>query len=171
MLWVGSLRAHDPRKGIDHLLRALPGIEAQLVLVGEGGEEADRVAREAAAGGIQVTLTGRVPDEDLAALYRGAGVVAVPSLDEGFGLPVLEAMASGAPVVASAAGNLPDLAADAAILVPAASPETLATGIQAALQDVELAARLRRLGPKRAAGFTWAEAARQTAAVYRRVAT
>ena len=169
VLWVGSLRARDPRKGLDILLGGLHGGRHRLVLVGDPGAEAERVRGAAELAGIDVTLTGRVPDEDLAAIYRGAGVVAVPSLDEGFGLPLLEAMASGAPVVASVAGNLPDLAADAAILVPPGDADALAAGIAEVLGDPKLAARLSELGPIRAAGFTWAEAARQTAAVYGRV--
>ena len=169
VLWVGSLRARDPRKGLDILLRGLHGGGHRLVLVGDPGAEADRVRGVAEVAGIDVTLTGRVPDEDLAALYRGAGVVVVPSLDEGFGLPLLEAMASGAPVVASAAGNLPDLAADAAMLVPPGDAGALAAGIDQVLGDPKLRARLQKLGPSRAADFTWAEAARKTAAVYRRV--
>jgi glycosyltransferase involved in cell wall biosynthesis len=170
VLWVGSLRAHDPRKGLDGLLNALAGSSAQLVLVGDLGEESKRVTQVAAASGVRATTTGRIADEDLAALYRGAGVVAVSSRDEGFGLPVLEALASGAPVVATAVGNLPDLAGDAAVLVPPDDPKALAAGIESVLGGKRLAAKLSKLGPERAAGFSWTAAARRTADVYRVVA-
>jgi glycosyltransferase involved in cell wall biosynthesis len=152
------------------LVSALAGTSAHLVLVGDGGAEAERVRSVGEAAGLALTMTGRVPDEDLAALYRGAGTVVLPSFDEGFGLPVLEAMASGAPVVATAVGNLPDLAGEAAVLVPPGDARALAAAIDRVLAGQRLAAKLRKLGPARAAGFSWAEAARGTATVYREVA-
>lgn len=172
-LWVGSLRARDPRKGLDDLLAAVPltgDAGVRLVMAGERGPEAERIKRLAAHHRVEVVMPGRVSDEDLAALYRSAGMLVMPSLDEGFGLPVLEAMACGAPVVATTAGNLPDLAGDAALLVPPQDPAQLAAGVVRVAGDSRLATRLRRLGPKRAAEFSWEEAARRTAEVYEQVA-
>ena len=112
----------------------------------------------------RVEFKGHVPQEELAALYRGAACLVFPSRYEGFGLPALEAMASGTPVVATRAGALPEVTGDAAILVDDRSPAALAGGIERALADRE---RLVAAGLARAAGFTWAETARRTLEVYR----
>lgn len=115
-------------------------------------------------------LTGYVPDQTLAALYRGAGAVVIPSLDEGFGLPMLEAMACGAPVVATRTGNLPDLAGDAALLVQPGDSEGLAAAIRDVLSDSGLRQRLVSAGRRRAADFSWVRTAQATAQVYRAAA-
>jgi len=117
-----------------------------------------------------VTLPGHVSDPSLAALLRGCAAAVVPSLHEGFGLPALEALACGAPLVAARAGNLPALVGDAALLVEPGSAEGLRAGLSAALGDSVLAATLREAGPHRAAQFSWRRAAEATAAVYRTVA-
>jgi glycosyltransferase involved in cell wall biosynthesis len=106
---------------------------------------------------------GHVPREELAALYRGAASLVFPSRYEGFGLPVLEAMASGTPVVATRSSSIPEVAGDAAILVEH-DPGELAAGIERAVAErVHFAAA----GLERAAQFSWAETARRTVAVYR----
>ena len=110
VLWVGSLRSRDPRKGLDTLLEAmerLPGGGPPLALVGALGPEADRLAADAWRRHVRLVLCGPVDDADLASLYRQAAVVVLPSTHEGFGLTALEAMASAAPLVATAVGNLP----------------------------------------------------------------
>lgn len=172
VLWVGSLRAHDPRKGLDVLLEALelvPGAPP-LALVGALGPEADRLAAEAWRRRVGLVLCGSVDDQDLASLYRRASVVVIASTHEGFGLTALETMASAAPLVATAAGNLPHLAGGVAELVPAGDPAALAGAIESVLTDPVRAARMRHAGVPRAAEYSWEQTASMTADVYREVA-
>ena len=173
VLWVGSLRARDPRKGLDTLLEAmerLPGGGPLLGLVGALGPEADRLAAEAWRRHVRIVLCGPVDDTDLASLYRQAAVVVLPSTHEGFGLTALEAMASAAPIVATAVGNLPRLTLDVAVLVPPADPVALAAAIESVLAEPVRAARMRHAGVDRASGYGWARTAALTAEVYREVA-
>jgi alpha-1,3-rhamnosyl/mannosyltransferase len=114
-------------------------------------------------------LPGYVPDQDLAAFYRGAALTVLPSVHEGFGLPVLEAMASGTPVVATRGGNLADLAAKAAVLVPSNDAPALAQAISQLLHDRAERARLAAAGPTTAARYTWQRTAEMTVAVYEAV--
>jgi alpha-1,3-rhamnosyl/mannosyltransferase len=108
-----------------------------------------------------------VPERDLPALYAGAGGFVFPSLWEGFGLPVLEAMAAGVPVVASRRGALPEIAGEAALLVePGVEP--LADALGQLLGDPGLRCRLGEAGARRAQAFSWERTARETLAVYRR---
>jgi glycosyltransferase involved in cell wall biosynthesis len=95
----------------------------------------------------------------LRGLYRAAGALAFPSLYEGFGLPLLEAMAEGLPALVGDAGALPELAGDAALLVDPRDVEAIAGGLERVLGDSELRARLAEAGPRRAAGYTWEGAA------------
>ena len=173
IFWAGSLRHRDPRKGLDVLVEAVGrlGTEAPpLALAGSAGAEAARVQDAGAHRGIRVVLCGRRDDTDLAALYRHAALFAMASTHEGFGLAALEAMACGVPVVATAAGNLPDLCGNAALLVPAGDAAALAGGLQAVLHSSTRAAGMREAGVARAATFTWERTARDTAAVYRNLA-
>jgi glycosyltransferase involved in cell wall biosynthesis len=173
VLWVGSLRSHDPRKGLDTLLVAMQRLGESappLALVGALGAEADRLAADAWRRHVEIVLCGAIDDADLASLYRRASVVALPSTHEGFGLTALEAMASAAPLVATAAGNLPDLTAGVAMLVPPGDPAALAGAIETALRDPVQNARMRHAGIARAAEYSWARTAELTAGVYREVA-
>jgi glycosyltransferase involved in cell wall biosynthesis len=173
VLWVGSLRSRDPRKGLDTLLAAMEilGVGAPpLAMVGALGPEADRLAADAWRRHVQLVLCGAVDDADLASLYRRASVVAVPSSHEGFGLTALEAMASAAPVVATSVGNLPDLTAEVATLVPPGDPAALAAALDAVLRDPVQSARMRHAGVVRAAEYSWARTGEMTADVYREVA-
>ena len=165
-LFVGALQ---PRKDATAAIEALALIgEAvpRLVLVGpdKGGRaEAERAAAQLSVAD-RVELRGHVSQEELAALYRGAACLVFPSRYEGFGLPVLEAMASGTPVVATTAGALPEVAGDAAILVEPGNPVALAGGIERALADRE---RLRAAGLERVKHYSWAKTAQRTLEVYR----
>jgi alpha-1,3-rhamnosyl/mannosyltransferase len=174
VLWVGSLRARDPRKGLDTLLKAMERVGGgggpQLALVGALGPEADRLAADAWRRHVSLVLCGPLDDADLASLYRQAAVVALPSTHEGFGLTALEAMACGAPLVAAAAGNLPQLTLDVAVLVPPGDPAALAGAIDSVVTEPVRAARMRHAGVDRAAGYTWERTAALTAAVYQQVA-
>jgi glycosyltransferase involved in cell wall biosynthesis len=165
LLFVGALQPRkDPLSAIEAL--SLANSDLKLVLAGPDRGSGDD-AREAVARlglGGRVEFTGHVEKDELAALYRGAVCLVFPSRYEGFGLPVVEAMASGTPVVASAAGAVPEVAGEAAILVDPGDAVALAGGIERALADRD---RLVRLGLERARSFSWAETARRTVQVYR----
>jgi glycosyltransferase involved in cell wall biosynthesis len=118
-----------------------------------------------------VIITGYVPGEDLPALYSGADLFVFPSLYEGFGLPPLEAMACGTPVVCSNAGSLPEVVGQAAIMVDPHDMVGLAEAMQRVLANPDLRHELREKGLARAQGFTWERCARETLAVYQKVAT
>ena len=118
----------------------------------------------------RVRVLGHVPDESLADLYRAAELFALPSLHEGFGLPILEAMACGTPVLTSNVYAMPEVAGDTAHLVDPYSVDEIAAGIERILSDRAYALELRARGLARAAGFTWRRAAEQHLAVYERLA-
>jgi len=164
-LFVGAIQPRkDPLTALEAL--ALLNGELGLVVVGPEKRGADDVRTAVRRLGLdrRVEFAGHVELEELAALYRGAACLVFPSRYEGFGLPVVEAMASGTPVVAAATGALPEIAGDAAVLVEPADPAALARGIERALADRE---RLVRAGLERARRFSWAESARRTLGVYR----
>ena len=165
-LVVGALQKRkDPQAAIEAL--ALLG-NGKLRLVFAGPDRGGRTEAERAAERVglrdRVDFRGYVSQDELAELYRGAACLVFPSRYEGFGLPALEAMASGTPVVATTAGALPEVAGDAAILVGERDPAAIAGGIERALADRD---RLVRAGLERARLYTWAETARRTLAVYR----
>jgi glycosyltransferase involved in cell wall biosynthesis len=165
-LVVGTLqRRKDPEAAVK-ALALLGDDDLRLVFAGpdKGGRAGAEHAVERAGLAGRVEFRGHVPREELAALYRGAACLVFPSRYEGFGLPALEAMASGTPVVATRAGALPEVTGDAAILVDGPGPAELAGAIERAVADRE---RLIAAGLERAKRYTWAETARRTLAVYR----
>ena len=168
VLFVGTL---EPRKGLAVLADAMVRLgrpDVTLAVVGPEGWGDGDPARLGAVPG-PVARLGFVPAGDLAPLMRGAAVFCFPSWAEGFGLPVLEALAAGAPVVTSAGTAAEEVAGDAALLVRPGIPADLADALARVLDDPALAALLRARGPVRAAGFSWEDAARTLLGVYRRV--
>jgi glycosyltransferase involved in cell wall biosynthesis len=117
-----------------------------------------------------VRVTGFVSDSDRDALYAGAVCLVFPSLYEGFGLPILEAMAMGAPVIASNSSAMPEVAGHAALLVDPKSPAEIAAAIRSVIEDDGLAARLSSAGRKRALRFSWDVTAASVLQVYARLA-
>ena len=126
--------------------------------------EAEAAARRFGLNG-SAQFTGQVSDAELRALYRGASLLALPSLREGFGLPPLEAMSFGVPVVASNAASLPEICGDAALFVDPLDSPALAVAMERVLSDAPLAETLRRRGLKQAARFTPGVQAAQTLAL------
>jgi glycosyltransferase involved in cell wall biosynthesis len=163
VLFVGT---PEPRKNLKRLVSAMTilrerGYAERLVIVGAGGWG------EETPDAPGVHRVGRVSDHALHALYADAACLALPSLHEGFGLPALEAMAAGTPVVAGDSGASPEVTGGAAVLVDPQSPNAIADGIARALAEKD---RLIPLGRSRAREFSWEKAAALTAAVYRELA-
>jgi glycosyltransferase involved in cell wall biosynthesis len=154
VLAVGTL---EPRKNLERLVEAARRANVELRIVGARGWGGVR------ANGAGVRWLGELPDTELARLYRGAVCLAYPSLYEGFGIPVLEAMASGTPVVTSAGGATEETAGGAAVLVDPRDASSIAAGIE---QAADRRDELRRRGLERAREFSWDEVAAATIAVY-----
>lgn len=176
LITVGAI---EPRKNLVRLLKAIKCLtdshptlkDLTLVHVGPVGWHADDVPRAVTDLGLgdRVRFLGFVKDAELAALYRLARASVYPSLLEGFGLPVLEAMASGCPVVTSDRSSMPEVAGDAAILVDPMCVESIANGIRRVWESDDLRKDLISRGLRRAASFTWDAAARETVRLYDRV--
>jgi glycosyltransferase involved in cell wall biosynthesis len=169
VLFVGTL---EPRKNVPLLLEAFAlvrrQVDAQLLRVGRRGWLDEPVFATHARSGLgdAARFLGVVGEADLAVLYSHAGVFALPSLYEGFGLPLLEAMACGAPVICSNAGPLPEVAGDAALMLPPEDPRVWAEAIARVLIDTRQADQLRQKGFARAKTFSWHRAAQATRETY-----
>ena len=168
---VLSVSARRPHKNLARLVEAIGRLpQAALVLPGysSGFEDELRAVARAAGAEDRVHLCGWIDDAQLEGLYAAATCMAFPSLAEGFGLPVLEAMVRGVPVACSAVSALPEVAGDAALLFDPLSVDAIAAAIGHLLEDAALRARLVARGHERAAGFTWERTAAETVASYRR---
>jgi glycosyltransferase involved in cell wall biosynthesis len=172
VLYAGNIKPH---KNLDRLIAAFgllkqrPGHEdLKLLIIGDEVAKYTSLRRSMEGAGVRhdVRFFGFVPDQTLAALYRLASVFAFPSLYEGFGLPPLEAMACGTPVVTSRISSLPEVVGDAALLVDPYSIEDIAGGLQRALSDDELRAELSARGRRRVQDFSWERSVRATHSAY-----
>lgn len=149
--------------------RKLYGLPLRLLLLGKAGWLQQALEREIAKlnAGEWLVKTGYVPDEHLVYFYNAADALLFPSYYEGFGLPPLEAMACGTPVIASNGGALPEVVGSAGILLPPAEPGLWANALQVVFNEPEYRERMREEGLRRAQQFDWKQTAAQTLAVYR----
>ncbi len=174
--YVVSVGFLDPRKNVKGLVHAFEKLVAdsafrdlQLVLIGPPSFSSDQVLVEIQSAQVRdrIHVTGFVPDDDIVALVNGADAFAYCSLYEGFGLPVLEAMACGTPVVTSSTTALGEIGGDAAVLVAPDNVDTIVEGMARVLTDADLRANLRARGFERAKQFTWRNCAQEHLQVYR----
>ena len=174
VLYAGNVKPH---KNLERLIEAFQIVRKRgldhLKLVMIGDEISKYTALRRAVHRHQlhkyVRFLGYLPEETLAVMYRLAGVFVFPSLYEGFGLPPLEAMASGTPVVTSNVSSLPEVAGDAALLVDPYDPRAIADGIYRVLTDADLRKDLRRKGVARAGQFSWEQSVRRVRRIYNEV--
>ncbi len=167
LLYLGTLQ---PRKNLERIVQAYSGLPPDtppLVLAGAPGWYFERISAAIATLGLErrVLLPGYIADDDVPSVLSGASVLLYPSLYEGFGLPVLEAMACGIPVLTSRTSSLPEVAGDAALLVDPLSVPEITAAVQRLLADDALRVELARRGFERARLFTWERCARETLAV------
>lgn len=175
ILYVGTIQ---PRKNLGMLIEAYARLRSggdtdlKLVIAGRKGWLYDTLFARITELRLEdeILFTGFVPDDDLPDLYDGADLFVYLSLFEGFGLPPLEAMSRGIPVVTSNTTSLPEVVGDAGITVPPEDLDAVVTGMRQVLTDSDAAERLRRFGVERARGFSWERTARETLAIYRQVA-
>jgi glycosyltransferase involved in cell wall biosynthesis len=173
VLYVGVL---EPRKNIPILLQAYQklvnrGIDKKLVIVGKKGWMYHEIFSTVKILKMEnnVVFPGYVPEEDLPYLYNGASLFVYPSLYEGFGLPVLEAMSCGVAVVTSNVSSMPEISGDSALLVDPQDPEQLAKAMERVLTDNVLNNSLKERGLQRAGKFSWERTALETLRVYEEV--
>jgi glycosyltransferase involved in cell wall biosynthesis len=175
VLYAGNVKPH---KNLERLIEAFEIVRKRgldhlkLVLIGDEISKYAALRRAVHQHQLHkfVRFLGYLPGETLAVMYRLAGVFVFPSLYEGFGLPPLEAMASGTPVVTSNVSSLPEVAGDAAMLVDPYDPHSIADGIHRVLTDEALRRELRRKGVARAHQFSWEASVRRVHAIYTEVA-
>jgi glycosyltransferase involved in cell wall biosynthesis len=173
MLFVGLI---EPRKNLVDLLSAIHIASKQdndfyFVIVGRTGWQVNQVFKTVEQLGLKsrVIFTGYIPQEDLPVLYNMSRFFIYPSQYEGFGLPILEAMACGTPVITTQVSSMPEITGEAAMLIPLGDVETLALSIKRLWHDADLRQMMSKQGLQRAAGFSWNRAAQQTLDVYRYV--
>jgi glycosyltransferase involved in cell wall biosynthesis len=175
VLYAGNIKPH---KNLERLIQAYAALrrgggldDVKLILIGDEISRHGELRRAVETAGLRqdVRFFGFVPDETLACLYRMASVFAFPSLYEGFGLPPLEAMACGSPVVTSRLSSLPEVVGDAAVLVDPYSVEDIAKGLRRVLSDDALRADLVARGHRRAHHFSWEQSVERIHAAYMKV--
>ncbi len=173
ILAVGTIQ---PRKNLDRLIQAFERIAArnpsvQLVLCGSSGWKNEQILHRAVASPFhqRIRYIGYIPDAELPTLYSSAAVLAFPSLYEGFGMPALESMACGTPVVAADRSSLPEICGDAVLLVDPFDSESIASGIDRVLSDEDLRSELTARGKRRARQFRWRDCAERTLAFLRSI--
>ncbi len=173
ILYVGTL---EKRKNIPTLLKAFSKIKDKhinhkLVIIGRKGWKYNEIFETVHKLGLKddIIFTGYVPDEDLVKFYNASDLFVYPSLYEGFGLPPLEAMACGTPVITSNTSSLPEVVGDAGIMVNPYEIDTLADEMHKILNDKSLQDNLRKRGLKRAKSFSWSKTASQTWKIYQDV--
>jgi glycosyltransferase involved in cell wall biosynthesis len=175
--YIGFVGTIEPRKDLPTLVAAFAPLararpDLRLVLVGGDGWGVGAVRDAIASSGVatHVLRTGYVEDDVVPALYRHAAAVVYPSREEGFGVPALEALACGAPLVTTQGSALAEVVGDAALTISAGDVDALTEAMHTILDDDERAAELRAAGPRQAAPFTWAASVTAHVAVYRAVA-
>jgi glycosyltransferase involved in cell wall biosynthesis len=176
ILYVGTIQ---PRKNLNMLIEAYARLrhegstDKKLVIVGRKGWLYEALFARITVLGLEdnVIFTGFVPDEELPDLYDGACLFVYLSLFEGFGLPPLEAMSRGVPVLTSNTTSLPEVVGDAGITVTPTNLEDVVAGMKSILLNADVAQQLAAAGKERAARFSWERTARETLAIYRQVAT
>jgi glycosyltransferase involved in cell wall biosynthesis len=171
LLYVGNIKPHKNLERLIeafHLVRLQGRSELELIIIGDEISKLQSLRRAIHKYDIHryVRFLGHVPDKTLAVLYRLAAVFVFPSLYEGFGLPPLEAMASGTPVVTSNVSSLPEVVGDAAVLVDPYKAEAIADGILDVLRSAHLRDDLRKRGLERVKAYSWARSVQQVRAVY-----
>ncbi|NDJ85284.1 MAG: glycosyltransferase family 4 protein, partial [Chloroflexi bacterium] len=174
ILFVGTI---EPRKNIPGLVRAYEILKSQrpdvphLVLGGQRGWHADEAlsAIQNSSARASIHWIDDVPFEALPALYCGATVFVLPSFHEGFGMPAIEAMACGTPVVVSARGSLPEVVGSYGVFVEPDQPDSITSGIERLLDDSALYQQLTQDGLSHARGYSWGRTARIALGVYRQI--
>ena len=173
ILYVGLV---EPRKDLPLLVSAYhkiseSGVRLPLVIVGRMGWGSDQVLDQIKLLGLQdrILFTGYVPESDLPIVYNLASLAVYPTRYEGFGLPALEAMACGVPLITTAVSSLPEIVGEAGLLIPAQDEQALAQALLKLATDQDLQQQYRKRGPEQAAQFTWQRTAQQTLQVYRSV--
>ena len=175
--YILCVSSDHPRKNLPGMLAAFAQIAAEvphdLVLVGPAVWASEQIRALVATNPFaeRIQRLGVVPEADLIALYSGADLFVLPSLYEGFGFPVLEALACGCPTITSAVSSLPEVAGDAAILTPPGDTAALVAALRRALGDTTLREEMRQRGLAHARRFTWHTAAAQTLALLEHAAT
>jgi glycosyltransferase involved in cell wall biosynthesis len=172
LLFVGCI---EPRKNLERVLdawKALPEVhrDFELIVAGPLGWDSERIAARLRLPDTGIRYLGYIPEEDLPAMLAGAAMLLYPSYYEGFGFPVVQAMAAGTPVVTSNGSSLAEIAGDAAVLVDPRSTGEIAEAIQQILFSPGMAQRLRACGLGRAQKFQWTACARQSLQFFRKVA-
>lgn len=163
VLCVGAIQTRKNQAGLIRAFEAMPA-DWRLVLAGSSGYGSEEILRHVSA---RVEVTGYITETELARWYARASIFAFPSLDEGFGMPVLEAMSAGIPVVTSNRSALPEVAGDAAILVNPEDEEELAGALVSLAENEKRRETIAALGKEHCVRFCWAEAVRRTLEVYR----